>query len=142
MTQNPHEEMGGDKKTHVCEQLFRQSSPLCLLKRRIKAQNPATALETVPSHLELVHRVHVPYVLLVSLLFEIHARHVALAIFIQLVSFALSLTLVRDRSLLFIGLLHWSHIRASSRPGVCLNASGLGYRPKIYYSVIRTVQDG
>jgi hypothetical protein len=46
----------------VCEQLFRQSSPLCLLKRRIKAQDPATALETVPSHLELVHRVHVPYV--------------------------------------------------------------------------------
>ena len=51
-----------NKQLNVCEQLFRQSSPLRLLKRRIEAQDPATALETVPSHLELVHRVHVLYV--------------------------------------------------------------------------------
>jgi hypothetical protein len=46
----------------MCEQLFRQSSPLGLLKRRIEAQNPTTALETIPSHFELVHRVDVLYV--------------------------------------------------------------------------------
>ena len=46
----------------MCEQLFRQSSPLGLLERRIEAQDPTTALETIPSHFELVHRVHVLYV--------------------------------------------------------------------------------
>lgn len=46
----------------MCEQLLRQSPPFRLFKRGIKAQDPATALETVPSHLELVHRVHVLYV--------------------------------------------------------------------------------
>ena len=46
----------------MCEQLFRQSSPLRLLKRRIEAQDPTTALETIPRHFELVHRVHVLYV--------------------------------------------------------------------------------
>ena len=46
----------------MCEQLLRQSPPLRLFKRRIEAQDPTTALETVPSHLELVHRVHVLYV--------------------------------------------------------------------------------
>jgi hypothetical protein len=46
----------------MCEQLFRQSSPLRLLKRRIEAQDPATALETVSGHFKLVHRVHVLYV--------------------------------------------------------------------------------
>ena len=50
------------KKTHMCEQLFRQSSPFRLLERRVEAQDPATAFETVPGHLELVHRVHVLYV--------------------------------------------------------------------------------
>ena len=44
------------------EQLFRQSSPLGRLKRRIEAQDPPTALETVPGHFELVHRVHVLHV--------------------------------------------------------------------------------
>lgn len=44
------------------EQLFRQSSPLGLLKCRIEAQDPTTALETIPGHLELVHRVHVLHV--------------------------------------------------------------------------------
>ena len=48
--------------THMCEQFFRQSSPLRLLKRRIKTQDPTTALETIPGHFELVHRVHVLYV--------------------------------------------------------------------------------
>lgn len=48
--------------THMCEQLFRQSPPFRLFKRGIKAQDPATALETIPCHLELVHRVHVLYV--------------------------------------------------------------------------------
>jgi hypothetical protein len=41
------------------EQLFRQTSPLRLLKRRIETQDAAAALETIPSHLELIHRVHV-----------------------------------------------------------------------------------
>ena len=50
------------QQTHMCEQLFRQSSPLSLLKRRIEAQDPTTALEAIPSHLELVHRVHILYV--------------------------------------------------------------------------------
>lgn len=46
----------------MCEQLFRQSSPLRLLERRIEAQDPTTAFKTVPGHLEFVHRVHVLYV--------------------------------------------------------------------------------
>ena len=46
----------------MCEQLFRQSSPLRLLKRCIEAQDPTTALETITGHFELVHRVHVLYV--------------------------------------------------------------------------------
>jgi hypothetical protein len=46
----------------MCEQLFRQSPPFCFLKRCIEAQDPTTALETIPGHLELVHRVHVLYV--------------------------------------------------------------------------------
>jgi hypothetical protein len=46
----------------MCEQLFRQSSPLRLLKRRVEAQDPTTPLETIPGHLELVHRVHVLHV--------------------------------------------------------------------------------
>lgn len=45
----------------MCEQLFRQSSPLRLLERRIEAQDPTTAFKTVPGHLEFVHRVHVLY---------------------------------------------------------------------------------
>ena len=44
------------------EQLLRQSSPFCLLEHGIEAQDPPTAFETVPGHLELVHRVHVLYV--------------------------------------------------------------------------------
>lgn len=43
----------------MCKQLFRQPSPLRLLKRRIEAQDPTTALETITGHLELVHRMHV-----------------------------------------------------------------------------------
>ena len=50
------------RNTHMREQLFRQSSPLGLLKRRIEAQDPTTALETIPSHFELVHRVHILHV--------------------------------------------------------------------------------
>lgn len=50
------------KATHMCKQLFRQSSPLGRLKRRVEAQDPTTALETVPGHFELVHRVHVLHV--------------------------------------------------------------------------------
>jgi hypothetical protein len=46
----------------MCEQLFRQPSPLGLLKRRVEAQEPTTALETIPGHLEFVHRVHVQHV--------------------------------------------------------------------------------
>jgi len=46
----------------MCEELFRQSSPLRLIKRRIEAQDPTTSLETITGHFELVHRVHVLYV--------------------------------------------------------------------------------
>jgi hypothetical protein len=46
----------------MCEQLFRQSTPFCLLERRIETQDPSTALEAVPCHLELVHRMHVLHV--------------------------------------------------------------------------------
>ena len=53
---------GASHITHMCEQLLRQSSPLRLLKRRIKTQDPATALETVPCHFEFVHCVHILYV--------------------------------------------------------------------------------
>ncbi len=37
----------------------RQSSPLRLFKRRIKAQDPTTTLETISRHFELVHRMYV-----------------------------------------------------------------------------------
>ena len=46
----------------MCEQFLREPSPLRLFKRRVEADNPATTLETVPRHLELVHRVHVLHV--------------------------------------------------------------------------------
>ena len=41
------------------EHLLREPPPLALIKRLIKAHDPAAALQAVPRHLELVHRVHV-----------------------------------------------------------------------------------
>jgi hypothetical protein len=46
----------------MCEQFLRQPTPLRLLERRIETHNPAAALETIPRHLELIHRVHILHV--------------------------------------------------------------------------------
>ena len=48
-----------DWRTHMCEHLLRQPAPLSLLERLVKAQEPPAALQAVPGHLELVHRVHI-----------------------------------------------------------------------------------
>jgi hypothetical protein len=50
------------RATYVCEQLFRQSSPLALIKCRIEADNPATAPQAVARHLQFVHRMDILYV--------------------------------------------------------------------------------
>ena len=43
------------------EHLFRQPSPLALVKCRIETDNSPTALQAVASHLQLVHRMDVLY---------------------------------------------------------------------------------
>lgn len=47
------------RATYVCKHLFRQPSPRGLIKCRIEANNPATALQAVARHLQLVHRMDV-----------------------------------------------------------------------------------
>ncbi len=39
----------------MCEDLLRQPPPLCLVKPLVEAHNPATSLQTVPRHFQLVH---------------------------------------------------------------------------------------
>ena len=46
-------------KTHMREHLLHQPPPLCLPKPRIKTHDAPTPLQTIPRHLQLVHRVHV-----------------------------------------------------------------------------------
>lgn len=50
---------GEGKKTHMCEHLFRQSSPLSLFKRFVEAENAPATLQAIAGHFEFVHRVHV-----------------------------------------------------------------------------------
>jgi len=41
------------------EEFFRQSSPLGILERLIKAQQPPASFQTIARHLQLVHRVDI-----------------------------------------------------------------------------------
>lgn len=45
--------------THMREHLLDQPPPLRLLESPTKAQQPSTPLQTIPSHFQLVHRMHV-----------------------------------------------------------------------------------
>ena len=45
----------------MCEDFLGQSPPLRLLEALVKAQKSSTPLQTIPRHLELVHRVHILY---------------------------------------------------------------------------------
>jgi len=50
------------RATYVCKQLFRQPSPLALIKCRIEADNSTTAPQAVARHLQFVHRMDVLHV--------------------------------------------------------------------------------
>jgi hypothetical protein len=43
----------------MSENLFRQSTPLCFLETLVKAQDSSAPLETIPRHLQFVHRMHI-----------------------------------------------------------------------------------
>jgi hypothetical protein len=45
--------------TCLCEHLFRQFPPFSIVKVTVEAQNASATLETVASHLEFVHGVHI-----------------------------------------------------------------------------------
>lgn len=45
--------------THLSENLLGQPPPLRFVEPLIKAQNTPTTLETISSHLELIHRMHI-----------------------------------------------------------------------------------
>jgi hypothetical protein len=43
----------------MSEDLFCESTPFCLIKRGVEAEEAAAALEAVAGHLELVHGMHI-----------------------------------------------------------------------------------
>jgi hypothetical protein len=46
----------------MCKDLFSQLAPFSLVETTVKAKDPSTTLETVTSHLQLVHSVYVLHV--------------------------------------------------------------------------------
>lgn len=41
------------------EDLFRKLAPLCIIKGFVEAEDPPASFQTVPCHLQLIHRMHV-----------------------------------------------------------------------------------
>lgn len=46
----------------MCEDFLSQFAPLCLIESLVKGKQAAASLETIPGHLQLVHRVDILYV--------------------------------------------------------------------------------
>lgn len=46
-------------ETYMCEDFLGQSPPLCVSKCLVETQYPSTPLQTVPSHFQLVHGMHI-----------------------------------------------------------------------------------